>query len=173
MLTLIYIDNLRCFMNFDYTPEKKQLLPGANGSGKSSLFNAIRDLRKFVKGDANPFTQSTRTRWQDRPLQVFEIEALLRFRGILQGRDPAKLGSWLDDTHRSGLYEVRGFANTIRHDLAAFRNTFGKRWSKRQIEGHINRLNLKTLKGRMYGRAGTELLRARLLPRSGNDQPTN
>jgi transposase len=30
------------------------------------------------------------------------------------------------------------------------------------VEGHINRL--KTLKRQMYGRAGFELLRARLLP---------
>jgi predicted ATPase len=77
MLTRIYIDNFRCFVNFEYRPEKKQLLLGANGSGKSSLFSAIRYLKQFVKGDENPFTQSTRTRWQDRPLQVFEIEALL------------------------------------------------------------------------------------------------
>jgi hypothetical protein len=34
----------------------------------------------------------------------------LRFRGILQGRDPAKLDSWLDDAHRSGLYGLRRFA---------------------------------------------------------------
>jgi predicted ATPase len=77
MLTRIYIDNFRCFVNFQYRPERKQLLLGTNGSGKSSLLSAIRDLKKFVKGDANPFTQSTRTRWQDRPLQVLEIEALL------------------------------------------------------------------------------------------------
>lgn len=77
MLTRIYIDNFRCFVNFEYRPEQKQLLLGANGSGKSSLLGAIRNLKQFVRGDDNPFTQSTRTRWQDRPLQVFEIEALL------------------------------------------------------------------------------------------------
>ena len=38
MLTRIYIDNFRCFVNFEYRPERKQLLLGANGSGKSSLF---------------------------------------------------------------------------------------------------------------------------------------
>jgi len=78
MLTRIYIDNFRCFVNFEYKPERKQLLLGGNGSGKSSLFSAIRFLKQFIKGDENPFTQSTRTRWQDRPLQVFEIEALLQ-----------------------------------------------------------------------------------------------
>lgn len=77
MLTRIYIDNFRCFVNFEYRPERKQLLLGANGSGKSSLLTAIRHLKQFVKGDANPFTQSTRTRWQDRPVQVLEVEALL------------------------------------------------------------------------------------------------
>lgn len=77
MLTRIYIDNFRCFVNFGYAPQSKQLLLGANGSGKSTLLTAIRYIKRFVKGDENPFTQSTRTRWQDRPLQIFEIEALL------------------------------------------------------------------------------------------------
>ncbi len=77
MLTRIYIDNFRCFVNFEYKPDRKQLLVGANGSGKSLLFSAIHHLKRFIKGDENPFTQSTRTRWQDRPLQVLEIEALL------------------------------------------------------------------------------------------------
>jgi transposase len=95
----------------------------------------------------------------------------LRFRGILRGRDPAKLDSWLDDAHRSGLYGLRRFAYTVRHDLAAVRNAISERWSNGQTEGHINRL--KTLKRQMYGRAGTELLRARLLPLFCNEQPTN
>ncbi len=77
MLTRVYIDNFRSFVNFEYRPERKQLLLGPNGSGKSSLLTAIRYIKKFVKGDENPFTQSTRTRWQDRPLQVVELDALL------------------------------------------------------------------------------------------------
>jgi transposase len=35
-------------------------------------------------------------------------------------------------------------------------------WSNGQTEGQINRL--KTLKRAMYGRAGAELLRARMMP---------
>ena len=77
MLTRKYIDNFRSFLNFEYRPETKQLLLGPNGSGKSSLLEAIRYLKQFVKGDSNRFTQSTRTRWQDRPLQVIEMEAKL------------------------------------------------------------------------------------------------
>jgi len=77
MLTRIHIDNFRCFVNFDYRPDRKQLLLGPNGSGKSSLLGAIHYVKQFVKGDENPFTQSTRTRWLDQPLQVLELEALL------------------------------------------------------------------------------------------------
>jgi len=77
MLKRIYIDNFRCFVNFEYKPESKQLLLGANGTGKSSLLEAVRLLKEFIKGRDIPFTQSSRTRWQDRPLQVFEIEALI------------------------------------------------------------------------------------------------
>jgi len=77
MLTRLYIDNFRCFVNFEYRPKQKQLLLGANGSGKSSLLDAIRYIKSFISGDDNPFTQSTRTRWQERPLEVIEIDAFL------------------------------------------------------------------------------------------------
>jgi predicted ATPase len=77
MLTRIYIDNFRCFVNFEYKPEQKQLLLGSNGSGKSSLLDAVRYVKSFICGEENPFTQSTRTRWQSRPLQVIEIDSLL------------------------------------------------------------------------------------------------
>jgi len=77
MLKRIYIHNFRCFLNFEYKPERKQLLLGPNGSGKSSLLDTILFLKGFIEGGECPFTQSTRTRWLDDPLQVFEIEALL------------------------------------------------------------------------------------------------
>jgi hypothetical protein len=47
-------------------------------------------------------------------------------------------------------------------DIRAVRNAVVERWSNGQTEGQINRL--KTLKRAMFGRADTELLRARLLP---------
>jgi predicted ATPase len=77
MLKRLYIDNFRCFVNFEYKPERKQLLLGANGSGKSSLLDAIRLLKRLLKGTENPFLATTRTRWLNIPKQVFEIEAIL------------------------------------------------------------------------------------------------
>ena len=86
----------------------------------------------------------------------------MRFRGILRGDDPSKLDSWLDDARATSLSCIRRFAQILRRDIDAVRNAISERWSNGQTEGQINRL--KTLKRAMYGRAGTQLLRARMLP---------
>lgn len=86
----------------------------------------------------------------------------MRFRGILRGGDVEKLTVWLHDADRSALYGIRRFVHTLRQDLAAIRNAITEAWSNGQTEGQINRL--KMLKRAMYGRAGVDLLRARMMP---------
>ena len=85
----------------------------------------------------------------------------MRFRGILRSENAGELGVWLKNAQESGLYAIR-FARTVRRDIDAVRNAITEPWSNGQTEGQINRL--KTLKRAMYGRAGPELLRARMLP---------
>jgi transposase len=109
------------------------------------------------------------------PSQAAKIDALksasadtamrrlaMRFRGILRSKDIQKFGVWLDDAQQSGIYAMQRFARTVRRDLDAVTNALTEGWSNGQTEGHINRL--KTLKRTMYGRAGAELLRPRMLP---------
>jgi transposase len=91
----------------------------------------------------------------------------MRFRGLLQGADPSKLDRFLHDARRSGLPSMQQFARTLMRDIQAVRNTITEPWSSGQAEGQINRL--KTLKRAMYGRAGIELLRARMLPLELNE----
>ena len=86
----------------------------------------------------------------------------MRFRGILRSDDAERLEGWLNDAARSGIHCMRQFASTLRQDLTAVRNAICEPWSNGQTEGQINKL--KTLKRAMYGRAGVELLRARMLP---------
>jgi hypothetical protein len=86
----------------------------------------------------------------------------MRFRGLLRGGTIELLDTWLSDAVSSGIHAMRRFAATLRRDLVAVRNAISEPWSNGQTEGQINRL--KTLKRAMYGRAGTELLRARMLP---------
>jgi len=87
---------------------------------------------------------------------------VMRFRGILRSKNTGKLAAWLKDAQQSGLYAMQRFARTLRRDIDAVRNAITEDWSNGQTEGQINRL--KTLKRAMYGRAGPELLHARLLP---------
>ena len=86
----------------------------------------------------------------------------MQFRGILRSKDIQKFGVWLDDAQQSGIYAMQRFVRTVRRDLDAVTNALTEGWSNGQTEGQINRL--KTLKRAMYGRAGAELLRARMLP---------
>src|SRR5436853_2456403 len=77
MLTRVHIDNFRCFVNFDFRPEAKQLILGLNGGGKSAFFDVLRGIREFAvvgcKVD-QVFNADNRTRWQTLPRQTFELE---------------------------------------------------------------------------------------------------
>jgi energy-coupling factor transporter ATP-binding protein EcfA2 len=78
MLTRLEIDNFRCFEGFVWEPARKQLILGANGCGKSSMMDALSNLRRFVAGDAKVeelFLLRDRTRWLRRPEQKFALQA--------------------------------------------------------------------------------------------------
>jgi transposase len=62
---------------------------------------------------------------------------------------------------------MQQFARTLMRDIQAVRNAITEPWSNGQAEGQINRL--KTHKRALYGRAGIELLRARMLPLEPNE----
>ena len=54
------------------------------------------------------------------------------------------------------------FVRTLKQDLSAVEAAVSEPWSNGPVEGQLNRLKMP--KRQMYGRAGIELLRARLLP---------
>jgi transposase len=58
--------------------------------------------------------------------------------------------------------ELRAFARGLREDEKAVTGALSLPWSNGQVEGQVNRL--KMIKRQMYGRAGFELLRRRVLP---------
>ncbi|WP_437300234.1 AAA family ATPase [Sorangium sp. So ce426] len=48
VITRIYIDNFRTLVNFEWKPGKLALLLGENGSGKSSVIDALWGIRALV-----------------------------------------------------------------------------------------------------------------------------
>ena len=91
----------------------------------------------------------------------------MRFRGLLMGSSIEKLDVWLQDAQLSGVYAMQRFARAARQDFDPARNAVLEPWSNGQTEGQINRL--KAIKRAMYGRAGIELLRARMIPLCQDD----
>ncbi len=81
---------------------------------------------------------------------------------MLRWRNATRLAAWLNAAVSSDFHFLAQFARVLRRDLEAVEQAITSRWSNRPVEGHINRL--KMIKRQMYGRAGFELLRARVLP---------
>jgi len=77
MLKRLFIDNYRCFVEFELRPGRRNLLIGDNGTGKSSLFDAlggIQDLLIFDRSVEEAFPASTLGRTTSSVEQRFEIE---------------------------------------------------------------------------------------------------
>jgi transposase len=89
-------------------------------------------------------------------------ELVLGFSTILRVGKLATLHSWMERAQKTGIHAMDRFVRTLKQDLSAVEAAVTEPWSNGPVEGQINRL--KTLKRQMYGRAGVELLRARLLP---------
>jgi transposase len=87
---------------------------------------------------------------------------VLQFRAMLRWRSAKRLTTWIDSATVSGFRFTAQFARTLRRDLEAVKLSMTTPWSNGPIEGQINRL--KAIKRQMYGRAGFELLKARVLP---------
>ena len=91
--------------------------------------------------------------------------ALVRGSGASQQADPqaalAELNTLLADARTLGMRVGETFAAGLEQDGAAIRSALTTPLSSGQAEGQITRLKL--IKRQMYGRAGFDLLRRRVL----------
>ena len=83
------------------------------------------------------------------------------FTALIRKLSTGTLKEWLSRAEVSPCSEVRNFAEGIRRDESAVNAAVTTRWSNGPVEGHVNRL--KTIKRQMYGRAGFDLLKARVI----------
>jgi len=76
MITRLYVDNFKTLVNFELSLGSMNLLLGANGSGKSTVLETIRLIRKFVCDDETVqlFPATSLCRWETRNVQTFEID---------------------------------------------------------------------------------------------------
>src|ERR1700692_4294303 len=86
------------------------------------------------------------------------------FRAILRGGKVTTLHRWMEHARKTGIHSLVRFVRTLKQDLRAVEAAVSEPWSNGPVR-------LKMLKRQMYGRAGIELLRARLLPEPAFSDP--
>ena len=95
---------------------------------------------------------------EEAPALAAAVDAARRLALLLRKRSDEDLDGVLAATAATPL---AGFVRELRKDLAAVRAALALPWTTGPAEGHVNRIKL--IKRTMYGRAGFDLLRARVL----------
>lgn len=89
------------------------------------------------------------------------LELVQAFRNMAKERRAEALDDWLEQAEKSSIPGFVRLAASFRSDYAAVQEGLMSPWSNGQVEGQVNRLKL--IKRQMYGRAGFDLLRKRVL----------
>jgi transposase len=84
-----------------------------------------------------------------------------RFIRKVKERKADELKAWIDQLKKCLIPKLRTFAAGLDADYSAVHAALSHEWSNGQLEGQTNRL--KVIKRMMYGRAGFDLLRIRVL----------
>jgi len=79
MINEIYIDNFRCLTNFRIKPGNFQLWLGNNGSGKTSVLDALRCVKRLMNGEnvEDIFNKNSLTDWDKRRDQTIGFSLLI------------------------------------------------------------------------------------------------
>lgn len=99
---------------------------------------------------------------RDRDAELDRLTSHVRaFAAMMTGRHGDRLKERITSVEQDPLPPLASFARNLRRDLDAVRNGLSLPYSSGAVEGNINRL--KMLKRQMFGRAGLDLLRTRVL----------
>ena len=91
------------------------------------------------------------------------VRKLVKIFKTMHKRGSGNFRRWIDFIMRSKrkLAGLKTFANGLLYDIKAVENGIRLPWSNGAVEGHVNRI--KSIKRQMYGRAGFELLRRKVI----------
>ncbi|WP_327166987.1 ISL3 family transposase [Streptomyces zaomyceticus] len=164
-----------------------QLWEEVKEQGYSHGYASVRDyIRSVLRGNPQPIgprppTARTVTRWilthpdalpePDR-IQLKTVLAacpeldvlashVRSFARMLTQLEGHRMPEWIEAASTANLPALQSFARHLERDLNAVIAGLSLPWNSGVVEGHVNRI--KMLKRQMFGRAGFELLRKRVL----------
>jgi transposase len=134
----------------------------AKSAGVTGQLPAIRQLARLlmINGDTLPKTDRDLVAHllSEVPPVAAAITVAKQLNALLRRKTSGSLTQILDAAVATPL---KDFAASLRRDIVAIQAALDLPWTTSPVEGQINRL--KMLKRTMYGRAGFQLLRARVL----------
>ncbi len=137
-------------------PHLEAIKDGGLPSVKQLAWLLIRDPDKLTEKEV-----ATLQRIRQHPVIENVYSLAQQFVAMVRQKLATLLDSWLEGCLDSNLTDLQNFASGIKQDYEAVRGALETAWSSGQTEGQVNRL--KMLKRQMYGRAGFDLLRIRVL----------
>jgi transposase len=149
----------------DFVASLRTQASGRPVSQRRPLATSPRQLRWLLARDHKELGQEEQEDLQrllDTSTEMQHLYALLQsFLRMVRQREPERLRPWMEEAESIGIPELKSFVAGVERDYDAVKAALQYPWSQGVTEGFINKL--KTLKRMMYGRAGFELLRRRML----------
>jgi transposase len=127
-----------------------------------------RRLAWLLVQDEDTRTVDEQTLWSQlqQNTELVQVQALVQQgREMIRQCHPEVLDPWLQACQSSGIVELKNFVSVLQQDYEAVKAALTLPWSTGPVEGHINRLKLIKRSG--YGRMKLDLLRQRVLYRTG------
>jgi transposase len=126
---------------------------------------SVRTVTGWLLTHPDVLSEDDRLRMKTTLAHCPDLEALARhirsFARILTQREGERTEEWIAAVRADDLPGLHSFANGLERDLDAVVAGLSTPWNSGVVEGHVNRI--KMLKRQMFGRAGFELLRKRVL----------
>jgi Transposase len=125
----------------------------------------VRHITSWILHDPATLDESEQASLDSVRAHCPHLDALARhvteFAKILTGRRGEQLDAWMAQASAGDQPDLRSFITGLKRDYQAVLNGLTLPYSSGKVEGNVNRI--KMLKRQMYGRAGFDLLRKRVL----------
>ena len=125
----------------------------------------VRHITSWILHDPATLDESEQASLDDVRAHCPHLDALAthvtEFAKILTGRRGEQLDAWIAQANADDQPDLRSFITGLKRDYQAVLNGLTLPYSSGKVEGNVNRI--KMLKRQMYGRAGFDLLRKRVL----------